>query len=197
MYEPVSMSFFQLPTLELSQALLGQYIVHEQDDTLLVGRIVETEAYQGPQDKAAHSFNHRRTKRTEVMFGHPGYAYTYQMHTHTLLNVVSGAVETPHAVLIRAIEPVLGIEQMQLNRGKVKNQYDVTNGPGKLTKALQITMKYYGHRLTNPPLYFAKGNRVGNIAAGPRVGIKNTGEAVHYPWRFFEKNNPYVSKYRQ
>lgn len=83
-----------------------------------VGRIVETEAYKGPEDRAAHSFNNRRTKRTEIMFHEAGLVYTYQMHTHTLLNVVSGPVNVPHAVLIRAVEPIEGIERMRKNRGR-------------------------------------------------------------------------------
>ncbi|MFD2132014.1 DNA-3-methyladenine glycosylase [Pseudogracilibacillus auburnensis] len=196
MYEPIDQSFFEKDTLELAQQLLGHYIVHEQQTGLLVGRIVETEAYQGPEDRAAHSFRNRRTKRTEIMFQKPGYAYTYQMHTHTLLNVVAGSIETPHAVLIRAIEPVLGMEQMRLNRGAHVKEVNLTNGPGKLTKALGITMQYYGHHLLDRPLFISQGEGRKEIAVSPRVGIGNTGDAVHYPWRFYEKDNPFVSKYR-
>ena len=159
-------------------------------------RIVETEAYHGPEDQAAHSFDNRRTKRTEVMFGTAGLVYTYQMHTHTLMNVVGGPVGTPHAILIRAAEPVAGFEQMQANRGPHLKMKDWTNGPGKLAKALGVTMQYYGHHWTDGPLFIAEGAAPAEIMAGPRVGIGNSGEAVHYPWRFYEKDNPYVSKYR-
>jgi len=109
MFEPLDANFFEAPTLELSRDLLGKILVHELPDGIVAGRIVETEAYMGAEDRAAHSFGNRRTKRTEVMFGRPGLVYTYQMHTHTLVNVVSGPEETPRAILIRAIEPVEGV----------------------------------------------------------------------------------------
>lgn len=197
MYEPVDEAFFEKPTLELAKILVGMYVVHETKNGLLVGRIVETEAYQGAEDRAAHSFNNRRTKRTEIMFGQAGSTYTYQMHTHTLLNIVAGEIGTPHAILIRAIEPVQGNEQMRQNRGNKLRETDLTNGPGKLTKALNVSMAYYGHLLTERPLFIAEGKATKEIVAGPRVGIGNSGEAVHYPWRFYEKDNPFVSKYRR
>ena len=196
LYKPIDKSFFNAPGLELAQNLLGQYIVHERADGLLVARIIETEAYQGPDDRAAHSFGNRRTKRTDIMFGEAGTLYAYQMHTHTLINVVAGPVGVPHAILIRAVEPVLGHEQMAENRGVHLKEVDWTNGPGKLTKALGITKDYYGHHWTDKPLFIAEGPGVKEIVAGPRVGIGNSGEAVDYPWRFFEKDNPFVSKYR-
>ncbi len=196
MYKPIHKSFFNAPVLELAKKLLGHYIVHEQAEGPLVARIVETEAYRGPEDRAAHSFGNRRTKRTDVMFEEAGLVYTYRMHTHTLINVVSGQIGTPHAILIRAVEPIEGLDQMKENRGVHLKMTDWTNGPGKLTKALGITMDYYGHHWTDKPLFIAEGHGVKEIVAGPRVGIGNSGEAVHYPWRFFEKDNPFVSKYR-
>lgn len=197
MYEPVATSFFEAPVLELAKRLVGNYIVHEHPKGLIVARIVETEAYRGPEDQAAHSFGNRRTKRTEIMFAETGHVYTYQMHTHTLMNVVSGPVDTPHAVLIRAAEPIDGIDIMQANRGMHLKLYDLTNGPGKLSKALGVTMDFYGHHWSEKPLFIAEGPGAGEVMTGPRVGIGNTGEAVHYPWRFYEKNNPFVSKYRK
>lgn len=196
MYKPLDQSFYEVPGLELAPNLLGQLIIHEHPDGLLVARIVETEAYQGPEDRAAHSFGNRRTKRTNIMFEEPGYVYTYQMHTHTLINVVSGPVGTPHAILIRAVEPVVGHEIMRKNRGEQFKEVDWTNGPGKLTKALGITMDYYGHHWTEKPLYIAEGLGAEEIVAGPRIGIGNSGEAVNYPYRFYEKGNPFVSKGR-
>jgi len=196
MYKPIEESFFEVPGLELARNLLGQFIVHELSTGTLVAKIVETEAYQGAEDQAAHSFGNRRTKRTEIMFEKAGYVYTYQMHTHTLINVVGGAVGTPHAILIRAVEPVQGIEYMREKRGTHFNDVDLTNGPGKLTKALGITKDYYGHFWTDRPLFIAAGPGVNEIEAGPRVGIGNSGEAVHYPWRFYEKDNAFVSKFR-
>src|SRR5699024_7359369 len=108
MYEPVKRSFFDAPSLTLAQALLGNYIIHDVAQGRVVGKIVETEAYLGPEDQAAHSFNNRRTKRTDIMFAQAGLVYTYQMHTHTLINVVAGPVGVPHAILIRAVEPIEG-----------------------------------------------------------------------------------------
>ncbi|WP_205961731.1 DNA-3-methyladenine glycosylase [Psychrobacillus vulpis] len=179
--------FFHQPTLELAGNLLGKYIVHEHNRGLIVGKIVETEAYMGADDRAAHSFGNRRTKRTEVMFGKPGLIYTYQMHTHTLINVVAGALDTPNAILIRAVEPMEGLDLM-------RKQW--TNGPGKLTKALAITMEYYGKNWSDKPLYIAEGEQVISVSTGPRIGIENSGEAVHYPYRYWETNNPFVSKAR-
>ncbi|WP_391117969.1 DNA-3-methyladenine glycosylase [Psychrobacillus sp. L3] len=193
--KPIDETFFQQPTLELAKDLLGKYIVHEHNSGLLIGKIVEVEAYMGAEDKAAHSFGNRRTKRTEVMFGEPGLIYTYQMHTHTLINVVAGVEGTPNAILIRAVEPIKGLEQMK----EIRNDLPMkqwTNGPGKLTKALGITMEYYGKKWTEKPLYITEGVEVRSISTGPRIGIDNSGDAVHYPYRFWETDNPYVSKMR-
>lgn len=196
MFTPLSGEFFQAPTLELARSLLGQILVHELPEGIVAGRIVETEAYMGAEDRAAHSFGNRRTKRTEVMFGEAGLVYTYQMHTHTLINVVSGPPEIPRAILIRAVEPVEGIDLMAELRGKHMPIKQWTSGPGKLTKAMGISMKYYGHHFTQRPLYIAQGDPVHAIATGPRIGIGNSLEAVDYPYRFWEKENPFVSKFR-
>lgn len=194
--QAISQTFFEQPTLTLAKALLGKLIVHELPEGRLVARIVETEAYMGEKDRAAHSYGKRRTKRTEIMFAKAGHVYTYRMHTHTLINVVGNEEGTPEAILIRAVEPLEGLNLMQQLRGLHVKQKDWTNGPGKLTKALGITMDYYGHHWTQKPLYIAEGEEPLQIETGPRVGIQNTGEAVHYPWRFWIKGNPYVSKYR-
>ncbi|MEK3806740.1 DNA-3-methyladenine glycosylase [Bacillus sp. FSL H8-0547] len=191
--KPVHPSFFEKPTLELAQELLGQLLVKETAEGTAAGIIVETEAYIGPGDRAAHSFGGRRTPRTEVMFGSAGYAYTYVMHTHCLVNVVSGDKDAPEAVLIRAVEPVTGEELMKKRRPGAKRGKELTNGPGKLTKALGITMADYGHPLWESPLYIAEGIRPHGISAGPRIGIDNSGEAMEYPWRFRVSGNPYVS----
>ena len=118
------------------------------------------------------------------------------MHTHTLMNVVGGPIGTPHAILIRGAEPIAGLELIKENRGGKLKMTDWTNGPGKLSKALGVTMQYYGHHWTDKPLFIAEGVAPEGIMAGPRVGIGNAGEAVHYPWRFFEEDNPFVSKFR-
>lgn len=192
--KPVTAAFFDRPTHELARALLGMLLVKETEAGTSSGWIVETEAYQGPEDRAAHSFGNRRTPRTEVMFGPPGYAYTYEMHTHCLLNVVSGGIDQPEVVLIRAIEPCEGITLMHKRRGLDKKIRELTNGPGKLTKALGIEKGDYGTPLFERPLFIAAGRHVDAIAAGPRIGIDNSGEAKYYPWRYWEYGSPFLSK---
>jgi DNA-3-methyladenine glycosylase len=194
MVEPVKEAFFQQPTLELARSLLGMLLVKETESGTASGWIVETEAYVGPGDRAAHSFGNRRTPRTEIMFGPSGYVYTYVMHMHCLVNVVSGELNHPEAVLIRAVEPCTGIELMVERRGQGKKPQELTNGPGKLTRALGIVKEDYGRSFFEPPLYIAIGREVEEISAGPRIGIPNSGEAKDYPWRFWVKGNPYVSK---
>ncbi|MHA6253450.1 DNA-3-methyladenine glycosylase [Oceanobacillus sp. CAU 1775] len=191
--------FYSQPTLELAKSLLGCLLVKETPEGKASGVIVETEAYMGIQDRAAHSFDGRRTKRTEIMFGKPGITYTYTMHTHCLFNVVSGEIDQPEAVLVRAVEPFFGQELMAERRPKAKREIDWTNGPGKLTKALGITMLDYGHPLGESPLWIEKGIDIQpeQIATGPRIGIQNTGEAVHYPWRYWIAGNKYVSPRRK
>jgi len=197
MMEEIKPLFFRKPTLELARALIGKLLVKETEEGTAAGWIVETEAYMGPEDRAAHSFGNRRTKRTEVMFGPPGFVYTYVMHTHCLVNVVSGEVSVPNAILIRAVEPYKGIELMRERRPKISRDEDLTNGPGKLTKALGIVKEDYGHSLDKPPLYIAEGRIPEIIKTGPRIGIENSGEAKEYPWRFWEGGNPFVSRLKK
>lgn len=192
-YNPLPEDFFCQPTLVLAKALLGCLLVKKTEEGIASGYIVETEAYMGPEDRAAHSFGNRRTKRTEIMFSKPGVAYTYVMHTHCLVNVVSGPEEKPEAILIRAVEPVNGLELMKKRRN-MENPKNLTNGPGKLTKALGITMDDYGRPFSEPPLMLAKGAAPHEISRGKRIGIENSGEAKDYPWRYWITGNPYVSR---
>jgi DNA-3-methyladenine glycosylase len=192
--QPIDSSFFQQPTLDLARSLLGMLLVKETELGTASGRIVETEAYRGPEDRAAHSFENRRTPRTEVMFGPPGYVYTYEMHMHCLINVVSGKVGQPEAVLIRALEPCTGIDLMYARRGSNKKEHELTNGPGKLTKSLGIIKEDYGRPFFERPLFIAEGKNIGSVANGTRIGIANSGEAKQYPWRFWEAGSPFVSK---
>ncbi|WP_088014207.1 DNA-3-methyladenine glycosylase [Gottfriedia acidiceleris] len=193
MESTLKQDFFLKPSIQVAKELLGCILVHRTDEMELSGIIVETEAYMGPEDRAAHSFQNRRTKRTEVMFHEAGYIYTYQMHTHTLINVVCEEVGLPQAVLIRALEPLNGIEKMIEFR---KNQpiSNLTSGPGKLTKALNITMESYGKPIWLPPVYIKEGIKPEHISSGPRIGIENTGEARDYPWRFWITDNKFVSR---
>lgn len=195
-YPPLPNSFYQLPTLELAKSLLGCCLFKETPEGVAAGVIVETEAYMGPEDRAAHSFGNRRTKRTEVMFGSAGYAYTYVMHTHCLFNVVSGEKDKPEAVLIRAVEPFYGEELIAIRRSAITKPTQWTNGPGKLTKALGITREDYGRELDKSPLWLSNAKDMDSftIMEGPRIGIDNSGEARHYPWRFWIKDNPFISR---
>ncbi|WP_047986050.1 DNA-3-methyladenine glycosylase [Ornithinibacillus californiensis] len=190
---PLPKEFYQNPTLDLAKELLGCLIVKETNEGITSGIIIETEAYLGAVDQAAHSYQNRRTKRTEIMFHEPGHIYTYQMHTHCLVNVVSGPVGTPEAILIRAVEPNSGINLM-LNRRPVTNFKNLTSGPGKLTKALNITMDDYGKTFYNSSLFIAKGKKPISIEQGKRIGIDNAGEAKDYPYRFWVTGNPFVSR---
>lgn len=193
---PLGKEFFQKPTLELAVSLLGCMLVKETDEGIAAGIIVETEAYMGPIDQAAHSYNNRRTKRTEIMFHTAGLTYTYLMHTHCLVNVVSGEIDDPEAILIRAVEPVTGIDLM-IKRRNITDFANLTNGPGKLTKALDINMSDYGHPLTMTPLFIAKGNLPENVSSGKRIGIDRSGEARDYPWRFWITGNRFVSRHQK
>lgn len=192
-FTPLSQIFYTQATLAIAKNLLGCVLVNQTEEGTTSGIIVETEAYLGANDRAAHSFGNRRTKRTEIMFHEPGLAYIYQMHTHNLVNVVSGPRGIPEAVLIRAIEPYSGIDIM-LKRRPVSNLKNLTNGPGKLTKALGITINDYGKALYNSSLLIAKGKYPTSISQGKRIGIENTGEARDYPYRFWVSNNPFVSR---
>ncbi|NSL53118.1 DNA-3-methyladenine glycosylase [Calidifontibacillus erzurumensis] len=188
-------NFFEQPTLELAQSLLGCLLIKKTVEGISAGFIVETEAYIGPEDRAAHSYQNRRTKRTEIMFHEAGHVYTYQMHTHCLVNVVSGKKDMPEAILIRAVEPYHGIDLMKKRR-KIDDLKNLTNGPGKLTKALGITMEDYGRTFLQPPLMIADGFTPDSISQGKRIGIENTGEARDYPWRFWVTGNPFVSRHK-
>lgn len=192
-FSPRPKEFYNQPTLDLAKNLLGNILVHETDEGTSSGIIVETEAYLGEKDQAAHSFKNRRTKRTEIMFASPGHVYIYEMHTHTLVNVVGAEEGTPNAILIRAVEPLTGIELM-LKRRPVDKRTNLTSGPGKLTKALGITKEHYGRTFFEPPLFIAAGDEPAEIEIGTRIGIDNSGEAKDYPYRFWVKDNPYVSR---
>lgn len=189
----LNQSFYKQATLELAKNLLGKTLVHITEEGESSGMIVETEAYLGESDQAAHSYKKRRTKRTEIMFQSPGHVYIYQMHTHYLINVVSGDIGSPQAVLIRAVEPLTGIELMKKRR-PVQKLTNLTSGPGKLTKALGISIADYGRTFFEPPLFITHGTTPENIVHGKRIGIDNSGEARNYPYRFWIKGNLYVSK---
>jgi len=191
---PLPRSFYARPVLSVARDAIGKILVHETPAGRVAGRIVEAEAYRGPEDRAAHSYGGRRTARTEAMFGPPGFAYVffvYGMHWH--VNLVTTADETPHAVLIRAVEPLAGVELMAERRGLAPGDPNLTNGPGKLCEAFAIDKRCYGLDLCKPPLFLSDGPR-GKVARSPRIGVDYAGAWAARPWRFFEAANPFVSR---
>lgn len=191
--------FYKQDILEVSRGLLGKVLVHETEEGTTAGRIVEVEAYSGPEDRAAHSYGGRRTPRNDVMFGEKGHAYVYLIYgMYYCVNFTSGNVPgKPEAVLIRALEPVEGVELMAKRRkqadGTLKN---LTNGPGRLCMAMDITKAQNKLDVTAPPFYIKDAEPVAEsmIVESTRIGVDYAKEWKDKPWRFYIKNNPYVSK---
>jgi DNA-3-methyladenine glycosylase len=176
-------TFYARDALSVARDLLGMQLVIRQPTGLKVGRIVETEAYLGPQDLAAHSAGGRRTARTEVMYGPAGHAYVYLIYgIWNCLNVVAGVPGVPHAVLLRAVEPVAGIQSPSW-------------GPGLLCRALGIDRTYNGADLRGRELWIRAPKRVPplRIATATRIGVDYAGDWAHRPWRFFDRDSPFVS----
>lgn len=190
--------FFEQPVLDLARALLGCVLVHVVDGIATGGRIVETEAYRGPEDLAAHSAKGRRTARTEAMFGPPGHAYMFLLYGSSwAFNVVAGELDAPHAVLVRAIEPTIGLDVMHARRARSSARIapgarDLTNGPGKLTQALGLDREAYGRSCASDTLHLLPGAR-GPMGRSARINIDYAGAWVARPWRFYERGNPWVS----
>ena len=191
--------FYQRNTITVSKDLLGKILVHESSQATTAGRIVETEAYLGPEDKAAHSSGGRRTKRNQVMFGQKGHAYVYFIYgLYHCFNITTGPTPgKPEAVLIRALEPVAGEETMMKRRGaKQGKKANLTNGPSKLCIAMNISKSQNKTDLTAPPLYIKDSPSVPkqNIVETIRIGVDYSGEWKNKPWRFYIKANKFVSK---
>ncbi|MBI4954600.1 MAG: DNA-3-methyladenine glycosylase [Myxococcales bacterium] len=188
--------FFALDVLALGRALVGQVLVHASAEGLVAARIVETEAYRGPEDLAAHSAGGRRTRRTEAMFGPAGRVYMFRLYgTSWAFNVVAGAVGEPLAVLVRAVEPLVGLELMAVRRRREPGSRELTNGPGKLTAALGLEGRHYGADLRSDELFLAEGAPPGRgrLGRSARVNVDYAGAWAARPWRFFERGNRYVS----
>lgn len=183
--------------LLIARNLLGcRLVVPTSEGARVSGIIVETEAYHGPEDKAAHSYGNRRTKRNEVMYGPPGRAYVffiYGMHYH--FNVVTNQKDIPHAILIRALEPGEGIDIMRARR-QLKQDRQLTSGPGKLCAALGIDRSYNMADLRGDLVWIETGRKIhpDEIRAGPRIGIDYAEEFKEMPWRFWLRDSIYVSR---
>ena len=206
--------FFKQDTVSLAKDLLGKLILVKKDDEILGGYVVETEAYLGAVDRACHGFEGKRTPKVEALFGKAGTVYIYTMHTHKMLNIVSCEEGNPQAVLIRGIEPVINVERMVENRGK--SGILVSNGPGKLTKAMGISdkfnksniseitknfqkitqeMNYNSKNIQENVLYidFENSKIPKKIEISARIGIPNKGIWTEKELRYFVAGNKYVS----
>lgn len=183
--------------LEIAEELMGKLLVTKKDGILTSGRIVETEAYAGAPDKASHAFGGRRTNRNEIMYAEGGVAYVYLCYgIHHLFNVVTNIKDKPHAILIRSLEPVKGINDMLLRTGKKKLDNTTTKGPGNVSKALGIHTRDTGTMLTGRNIFLADDGFVYSrkeIYASPRIGVDYAGNDALLPYRFYVKGNPYVS----
>lgn len=175
-------SFYARETLTVARELLGMHLVHDGPAGRQVGRIVETEAYKGPKDLAAHS-SRGRTLRTEVMFGPPGHAYVYLIYGFWhCLNVVTAADGVPHAVLLRGLEPIEGIS-------------NTTHGPGLLCRAMHIDRSLNGVSLLDESLWIEKPARyrAPSVTRSTRIGVDYAGDWAKKPWRFFDRDSVHVS----
>jgi DNA-3-methyladenine glycosylase len=196
--EKLPEAFYQRKdVVRIARELLGKLLVTRFDGRQTVGRIVEVEAYNGVVDKAAHSYGGRRTKRTEVMYGHGGLAYVYLIYgIHHLFNVVTNVADVPHAILVRGIEPVDGIDTMLYRMKKEQLDYTVGRGPGNVSKALGIHTSHTGISLLGDTIFIASdGVRISpsRIVATPRIGVDYAAEDALLSYRFYVKDNRYVS----
>ena len=195
----LSIDFYQRGNVvQIAKELLGKILVTRWNGIETSGRIVEVEAYNGIVDKASHAAGGRRTQRNEVMYGQGGVSYVYLCYgIHHLFNVVTNQPETPHAILIRAVEPMKGIDVMLERTGKKKLDNTLTKGPGNVSKALGISFKEHsGLSLLSKELFIAEDSlkiSKKDIVASPRIGVDYAGEDARLPYRFFIKGNPFVS----
>ncbi len=195
-------SFYQdEDVVSMAQKLLGKILVTEVNGMMSSGMIVETEAYRGPDDRGCHAYGGRCTERTKTMFYEGGHAYVYICYgVHPMVNVVTGPEGFAHAVLIRAVQPLEGVEMMMEKRGINKDKPVLVNGPGKLTVALGIHKEMDGQKLfeqRSPVRLYDASEEIlpETVVSGPRVGMsKHVGACSHRSWRFYLRDNVWVSK---
>lgn len=183
--------------VQIAKELLGKILVTQIDGIRTSGRIVETEAYNGVVDRASHAFGGRRTNRTEYIYGGPGTVYVYIVYgLHYLFNVVTNKKDTPHAILIRALEPLEGVDYMLKRVGKPKADYTLTKGPGNLARALGISKMHTGRSLFSEEIFIEDDGlryKKDQIVVTQRIGVDYAGTDAQLPYRFIVKGNPYVS----
>lgn len=202
--EKLKRDFYTRDSVTVAKDLLGKYLVHKVEGEEIIGKIVEVEAYMGPEDKAAHSYNNRRTERNEIMYGPGGFSYVYFIYgMYYCMNIVVEEIGKPQAILIRALEPISNMKAMSVNRYnkslKELNKREIkglTNGPGKLCMALKIDRMQNGKDLCDDELYIMSDENKTSfeMISTTRINIDYAEEAAFYPWRFYIKNNPYISK---
>lgn len=198
----IERSFYERNTLNVARELIGCSLVHRTPDGITSGRIVETEAYLGPEDKAAHSYGSRHTKLMDPLYQRGGYAHIFQLHGYNYcINIVTEKINIPQAVLIRALEPVKGIGLMGLRRGidpkeSVKKLRNLTNGPSKLCEAMSIDTSINGIDLCGNELFIESDgpNKDEVIVSSTRINIDYAEEFKNKPWRFLLDGNKFVSK---
>ena len=183
--------------LKVARDLLGkQLVVPTRNGARVAGIIAETEAYRGPEDRASHAFGGRRTPRTETMYGPGGTAYVYFIYgMYNQFNVITNVEDIPHAVLVRALEPVEGLDVIRRRR-RGRSEYELTSGPGRLCIAMGIDRGLDKADLLGERVWIEEGVSISprQIARGPRVGIDYAEKWVRKPWRFWIKDNPFVSR---
>ena len=183
--------------VKIARDLLGKVLFTRIDGVVTGGTIVETEAYSW-KERGCHAYGARKTTRNAIMFQEGGIAYVYICYgIHFLFNVVTNREDTPEAVLIRAIQPLEGVEQMKRRRSFIKNDFHLTSGPGKLTRALGIGRSFNGKSLLDDEIWIEDPGMklaTASIVASERIGIEYAGEDARLPWRFTVKGNVWVSK---
>ena len=192
----LSVGFYRPDALRVARALLGKTLVHVTEDGPTAARIVETEAYRGPLDRAAHSFGGRRTPRNEVMWGPAGRAYVYFVYgMHWCLNVVAAGEGRPEAVLVRAAEPLLGVDLMRRRRDARCPDARLLRGPANLCRSMGITGARNGADLTGESLFIldARAIPASRVRRTPRIGVTYAGDHAALPWRLFVEGSPAVS----
>lgn len=186
-------TFFLRSALEVARDLIGKQLVRKSPQGVTSGIVVETEAYMGPIDKAAHTFSGKPTKRTIVTYGPGGFAYVYLIYgMYVCLNVVTNQKDVPQVVLLRALEPVEGLELMGKRRGKTAKK-DLCSGPGKLCQAMGIGREDNGADLCGEDFFFIDTGLTPEIDVTRRINIDYAEEAIEYPWRFVWKNSEFLS----
>jgi DNA-3-methyladenine glycosylase len=188
-------AWFDRPATSLALDLLGCRLVHAHPDGTVGGRIVEVEAYRGPEDRAAHS-SRGRTPRNAVMFGPPGHLYVYLVYgLHLCMNVVAGPAEKPEAVLVRALALDEGLDHARERRGRAVPEHRLASGPGNVGRALAIDRGLNGADLLSGPVWIEpRSRRPSAIDRGPRIGVDYAGAWAARPWRFWIADDPHVSR---